>query len=62
MYLKIKWSLFFKIRLFIGRLERCPQCNKIMWNRGINLMDDLYHKQKNNTYCYKCYPKQEMIK
>lgn len=47
----------YKLRLFIGRIERCPQCNRRMWNRGENLHTDLYNEERNVTYCSKCYPR-----
>ncbi len=48
-------NLLYSFRLHIGRLERCPTCNKIMWNRGYNLHSDLYNKTRSVTYCKKCW-------
>lgn len=36
---------FFKIRLWIGRIERCFKCGKRIWNRNESLYDSLYHER-----------------
>lgn len=41
------YNFFNKIRLFIGRVEHCQQCNKFILNRKNNT--------KNRTSCKKCF-------
>lgn len=42
------------LKIFIGRPEHCPQCNKRLWNRGHNLSYDLYTGEKSVTWCKEC--------
>lgn len=49
-----KGKISFNIRMFIGRLERCPECNKLILNRQESLSIDLYMGQKNALCCKKC--------
>jgi hypothetical protein len=40
----LKFWFFYNIRLPLGRLERCHECNKLLYNNGAGLYDSLYYE------------------
>ena len=46
-------NILLKIRLFIGRPERCFKCGRWMWNRGQSLYLDLANNITRNVFDFK---------